>query len=138
MLSKGLSIPRRPPWSKLMTADEIDRSEGLAFLEWRRNLAKLEEESKSKITPFEKNLDIWRQLWRVVEYSSVLLIVLYFYYIFFYYFNSSFFIFLFLLNYFPFFFSLSFYKRFLMLVTHFPFVVLILKTTSKMQMWEKK
>ena len=74
-LSKGLSIPRRPPWSRIMTADEVDRSEGHAFLDWRRKLAELEEKSKSKLTPFEKNLDIWRQLWRVVEYSSVLLIV---------------------------------------------------------------
>ena len=74
-LSKGLSIPRRPPWTTSMTADEINRSEGHACLEWRRNLAKLEEDSQSKLTPFEKNLDIWRQLWRVVENSSVLLIV---------------------------------------------------------------
>ena len=74
-LSKGLSIPRRPHWNRMMTADEIDRSEGLAFLDWRRNLARHEEESMSKLTPFEKNLDIWRQLWRVVESSFVLLIV---------------------------------------------------------------
>jgi len=25
------------------------------------------------ITPFEKNLEVWRQLWRVIERSEVLL-----------------------------------------------------------------
>lgn len=37
------------------------------------------------ITPFEKNLDVWRQLWRVIEKSQLLLQIVdarnpYFYY----------------------------------------------------------
>lgn len=28
---------------------------------------RLEEEQKMILTPFERNLDFWRQLWRVIE-----------------------------------------------------------------------
>lgn len=35
------------------------------------NLYRLEENEKLVLTPFEKNLDIWRQLWRVVERSDL-------------------------------------------------------------------
>ena len=32
---------------------------------------RLEENERLVLTPFEKNLDIWRQLWRVVERSDL-------------------------------------------------------------------
>ncbi len=32
---------------------------------------RIEQEENATITPFEKNLEIWRQLWRVVERSDV-------------------------------------------------------------------
>lgn len=32
---------------------------------------RLEENEKLVLTPFEKNLDIWRQLWRVLERSDL-------------------------------------------------------------------
>lgn len=35
---------------------------------------RLEENEKLVLTPFEKNLDIWRQLWRVVERSDLVTI----------------------------------------------------------------
>lgn len=41
-------------------------------MDWRRTLAELQEEKKLVLTPYEKNLDFWRQLWRVVERSDVL------------------------------------------------------------------
>ena len=56
-----LKIPRRPEWSKDMTAEEIERQENLAFLEWRRDIASIEQDNVNlAITPFEKNVDIWR------------------------------------------------------------------------------
>lgn len=36
---KALRVPRRPPWTKDMTAKEVDKQEKEAFLEWRRSLA---------------------------------------------------------------------------------------------------
>ena len=69
-----LKIPRRPPWNKQMTAHEIQSQENLAFLEWRRDIATTEENNvKMAITPFEKNIEVWKQLWRVIEKSHVLL-----------------------------------------------------------------
>jgi large subunit GTPase 1 len=32
----------------------------------------LEEEHELMLTPFEKNLEVWRQLWRVVERSDLI------------------------------------------------------------------
>ena len=32
---------------------------------------RLEENDKLVLTPFEKNIDIWRQLWRVLERSDL-------------------------------------------------------------------
>lgn len=42
------------------------------FLEWRRSLAMLQEVEELMLTPYEKNLEFWRQLWRVVERSDVI------------------------------------------------------------------
>uniref|UniRef100_A0A914LRP5 Large subunit GTPase 1 homolog n=2 Tax=Meloidogyne incognita TaxID=6306 RepID=A0A914LRP5_MELIC len=67
-----LSIPRRPKPDTYQTAEELDSLETSQFLEWRRKLAKLSEGSKIVITPFERNLEVWRQLWRVVERSDVI------------------------------------------------------------------
>ena len=55
-----MNIPRRPEWTKTMTREEIQMNENTAFLNWRRDLA-------------EKNIEVWKQLWRVIEKSDVLL-----------------------------------------------------------------
>jgi large subunit GTPase 1 len=34
-----LVIPRKPTWNKEMNAEDIDRQERIAFLQWRRDLA---------------------------------------------------------------------------------------------------
>ncbi|KAK7324825.1 hypothetical protein VNO77_28696 [Canavalia gladiata] len=73
--ASSLRVPRRPPWSAGMSVEELDENEKQAFLIWRRSLARLEENKKLVLTPFEKNLDIWRQLWRVVERSDLLVMV---------------------------------------------------------------
>ncbi|XP_038723246.1 GTPase LSG1-2 [Tripterygium wilfordii] len=73
--ASSLQVPRRPPWNATMSVEELDSNERQAFLIWRRSLARLEENEKLVLTPFEKNLDIWRQLWRVVERSDLLVMV---------------------------------------------------------------
>ncbi|XP_059314951.1 GTPase LSG1-2 isoform X2 [Lycium ferocissimum] len=73
--ASSLRVPRRPPWNTRMSVEELDANERQSFLAWRRNLARLEENEKLVLTPFEKNLDIWRQLWRVVERSDLLVMV---------------------------------------------------------------
>ncbi|KAI8078736.1 uncharacterized protein BX664DRAFT_342584 [Halteromyces radiatus] len=66
-----LSIPRRPHWEKTMTAEQVQRNERESFLNWRRGMAQLEEEEGLLLTPYEKNLEVWRQLWRVIERSRL-------------------------------------------------------------------
>ena len=57
-----------------MSAQEINTQENLAFLQWRRDIANIEESNVSlAITPFEKNIEVWRQLWRVIERADLLL-----------------------------------------------------------------
>lgn len=86
-----LCVPRRPAWDESTTPQELQAKEELAFLEWRRAIAYKEEEllrqqqmqqqkqphqliqDTTTATPFEKNLQVWRQLWRVLERSSCLL-----------------------------------------------------------------
>lgn len=66
-----LRIPRRPHWDEGTSPDALQQAEKDSFLEWRRELAQLEEEQKLILTPFERNLEFWRQLWRVIERSDV-------------------------------------------------------------------
>ncbi|KAG4071382.1 hypothetical protein HA402_004086 [Bradysia odoriphaga] len=66
-----LKIPRRPKWTAEMSAQDLQTKENLSFLEWRRGLAMLQEDDGLLLTPYEKNLEFWRQLWRVVERSDV-------------------------------------------------------------------
>lgn len=68
---QSLTIPRRPPWDSKTTPTELDRNEKEAFLEWRRHLAQLQEDHDLLLTPFERNLEVWRQLWRVIERSDL-------------------------------------------------------------------
>ncbi|XP_050428713.1 large subunit GTPase 1 homolog isoform X2 [Adelges cooleyi] len=67
-----IKIPRRPKWDGKTTPEELETKEKQNFLDWRRNLAEFQEEKELILTPYEKNLDFWRQLWRVVERSDVL------------------------------------------------------------------
>lgn len=63
-----LIVPRRPPWNESMTKFQLERQENDAFLEWRRKLAQLQESNEDLVlTPFERNIEVWKQLWRVVE-----------------------------------------------------------------------
>ena len=50
-----------------MSGEELQALERQEFLEWRRSLAELQDKEHLVITPFERNLDFWRQLWRVIE-----------------------------------------------------------------------
>src|SRR5579862_5567718 len=66
-----LTVPRRPPWDETTTPAELDRKEKAMLLEWRRGLAELQETNDLLMTPFERNLEVWRQLWRVIERSDL-------------------------------------------------------------------
>ncbi|KAL9027342.1 MAG: hypothetical protein Q9196_004123 [Gyalolechia fulgens] len=66
-----LTVPRRPPWDESTTTQELDQKERGSLLEWRRGLAELQDNEDLLMTPFERNLEVWRQLWRVIERSDL-------------------------------------------------------------------
>jgi large subunit GTPase 1 len=66
-----LTVPRRPAWDKDTTPRELDDKERQSLLDWRRGLAELQEVDDLLMTPFERNLEVWRQLWRVIERSDL-------------------------------------------------------------------
>lgn len=67
-----LTVPRRPKWDASTTREELDALEKESFMDWRRGLAELQESNDLLMTPFERNLEVWRQLWRVIERSDVI------------------------------------------------------------------
>ena len=69
---KRLTVPRRPPWDETTSPRELDERERESFLDWRRGLAELQESDDLLMTPFERNLEVWRQLWRVIERSDLI------------------------------------------------------------------
>ena len=66
-----LTVPRRPPWDETTTPQDLDQRERASLLQWRRGLAELQENDDLLMTPFERNLEVWRQLWRVIERSDL-------------------------------------------------------------------
>lgn len=67
-----LTVPRRPKWDASTTPQQLDLQERNSFLDWRRGLAELQENNDLLMTPFERNLEVWRQLWRVIERSDLI------------------------------------------------------------------
>ncbi|RAH56837.1 ribosome biogenesis GTPase Lsg1 [Aspergillus piperis CBS 112811] len=66
-----LTVPRRPKWDQSTTRQQLELMERESFLNWRRGLAELQENQDLLMTPFERNLEVWRQLWRVIERSDL-------------------------------------------------------------------
>ncbi|EDO07399.1 50S ribosome-binding GTPase family protein [Babesia bovis T2Bo] len=59
----------------MIDANELNRIETKCFYAWRRLLSRIEDEEDRVVTPYEKNIEFWRQLWRVIERSHLLLVI---------------------------------------------------------------
>ena len=81
-LFRPLPVPRRPAWDASTTSEELEAREQKAFLDWRRSVAAAEEAERARrdaaqrgilstaasvATPFERNVEVWRQLWRTLQ-----------------------------------------------------------------------
>lgn len=68
------SIPKKPEWRAQgeggLTPEEFQLKENLTFLKWKRRLARIQAK-QPQLPPFEKNLDFWRQFWKIIELSDV-------------------------------------------------------------------
>ena len=74
-IDRLVCIPRRPNWNDgaCDTAEEFQREEKIAFHDWLARLKMFEQDTGVFLTPFERNIDVWRQLWRVLERSHVVI-----------------------------------------------------------------
>ncbi|KAI0045203.1 P-loop containing nucleoside triphosphate hydrolase protein [Auriscalpium vulgare] len=97
-----MSCLRRPKWRYEMTKNEVEKNEEGVFAKWLTKMddqvdewvklaeeqaqarAGVDEDGKPKQstempmspTIFERNLEVWRQLWRVTELSQIMLLLL--------------------------------------------------------------
>ena len=69
---QSIQMPIRPQWNAGDTRSEADAREKSYFETYVKLLHGLNEK---QLNPFEMNLEVWRQLWRVVERSDILLVV---------------------------------------------------------------
>ena len=60
-------------WTTSMGVDELDRREREAFAAWLGAI--YAERPRAAVAPFEHNLEVWRQLWRVLERASIFVVV---------------------------------------------------------------
>ncbi|EDW75987.1 uncharacterized protein Dwil_GK14912 [Drosophila willistoni] len=70
------NFPIRPPLNESSSKEQLDRSENRYFKEYVDELQKKQRNGDIKeLSLFELNLETWRQLWRVLEFSDILLII---------------------------------------------------------------
>jgi ribosome biogenesis GTPase A len=67
--------PIRPKWSSSIDKTTHESLEQNYFNEWRKQVQICFKDTQNSITPFENNLDVWRQLWRTIEQSDVILLI---------------------------------------------------------------
>ncbi|KAJ1865373.1 hypothetical protein LPJ73_000018 [Coemansia sp. RSA 2703] len=72
--SEAVDIPIRPAWKYGETRATLENREARYFDAWLEAIQKLKDDGD--VSLYEKNLEVWRQLWRVVEISDILLVVI--------------------------------------------------------------
>ncbi|CAO3624341.1 unnamed protein product [Mucor hiemalis] len=72
--SEYIEFPKRPTWNYDMTKEEVEKQEVESFYQWVQYVE--ETYGGEQLSWFERNLEVWRQLWRVLEISDVILIVM--------------------------------------------------------------
>ncbi|KAJ2159728.1 hypothetical protein GGF46_002807 [Coemansia sp. RSA 552] len=74
--SADVDIPVRPPWQHGESKERVEAREEAYFSQWLAGIQGLRDsQGPDSVSLYERNLEVWRQLWRVVEISDVLLLV---------------------------------------------------------------
>jgi len=68
-----LGLPKRPLWDANTTKEELEKEETKMFISWLRDIHS--KYTIEELSPFEHNLEVWRQLWRAIEKSDVVVII---------------------------------------------------------------
>ncbi|EHY66242.1 hypothetical protein NERG_00938 [Nematocida ausubeli] len=66
---EGIKIPQKP--KETLDREEYKNEERKAFNEWKLNMNALLN-TKGSITPYERNINVWRQLWFTVEQNDLI------------------------------------------------------------------
>ncbi|KAI8054861.1 P-loop containing nucleoside triphosphate hydrolase protein [Thamnidium elegans] len=69
-----IDFPKRPRWSYETSKHRLETQERSYFEKWVQDVE--EKYQGQQLSWFEHNLEVWRQLWRVLEISDVILIVM--------------------------------------------------------------
>jgi len=67
-----LGFPKRPDWDRSTSPELLAEREQSEFNSWLQGI--LDNYSLDKISPFERNIEVWRQLWRALEKGDVVLL----------------------------------------------------------------
>ncbi|KAF9966314.1 Guanine nucleotide-binding-like protein 1 [Mortierella alpina] len=73
MFPNVIGFPRRPKWDYSMSRQELERNETKMFEEWMDSV--YNQYPAEELSYFEHNLEVWRQLWRVLEISDIIMII---------------------------------------------------------------
>ncbi|XP_065829566.1 guanine nucleotide-binding protein-like 1 [Oscarella lobularis] len=68
-----LDFPKRPLWDYSMTKRQVEEREEQMFSKYFKGIR--DQYRPDQLSWFEKNLETWRQLWRVLEMSDVILLI---------------------------------------------------------------
>lgn len=71
----GYDFPIRPPWTHGMSKEKMNSNENRYFTEYVKELESKHAEEEKGPSFCELNLEIWRQLWRVLEISDIVLVI---------------------------------------------------------------
>ena len=71
MIAESLSFPKRPPWHYEMPKEVLEELENTYFEKYKSEL----EQEYPQMGFHERNLEVWRQLWRTIEMSDILLVL---------------------------------------------------------------
>ncbi|GAB0088132.1 guanine nucleotide-binding protein-like 1 [Sergentomyia squamirostris] len=71
----GYDFPQRPRWNFEMSKDQLEQNENKYFRDYMQNLEKIHYDDKKILSYCELNLETWRQLWRVLEFSDIILLI---------------------------------------------------------------
>ncbi|KAF9902938.1 Guanine nucleotide-binding-like protein 1 [Linnemannia zychae] len=73
MFPDVIGFPTRPKWDYSMGKDAVDQNEKRMFEAWMDSI--YDKYPAEELSYFEHNLDVWRQLWRVLEISDIIMII---------------------------------------------------------------
>ncbi|KAF9996327.1 Guanine nucleotide-binding-like protein 1 [Entomortierella chlamydospora] len=73
MFPEVIGFPKRPKWDYSMSRQELEKNEIKMFEAWMDSV--YNRYPAEELSYFEHNLEVWRQLWRVLEISDIIMII---------------------------------------------------------------